>query len=204
MDCPLIGSGIVGKCLLGCVRHLAGHLHIRLAVDAARIGGIEALWAMWTGGPEDDLRACWMAPQLLSRVVSLRSRSRASSQRSWARFPPGSRLQNVWYNTLGIPVRMFEIMFVHISENSLRGFRNCEMFANFEHVEHFFVKQFWDLFAQYPYNSCPNSRNSRLWFCSHISAETPPPQGPGERSRRGPGGGPWRRRFSHMAATPSC
>lgn len=63
------GSAVVGKCFLGSRRHFADQLHVSTAVDAARIGDVEALCGMLLGGPLGDQRACWMAPQVDSGGV---------------------------------------------------------------------------------------------------------------------------------------
>lgn len=45
-----VGSSIVGKYFLGSRRHFSNQLHVCMAVDAARIGDVEALYGMLLGG----------------------------------------------------------------------------------------------------------------------------------------------------------
>lgn len=54
---------------MGSRRHFRDHMHMKMAVDAARIGDIDALCGVCLAGPADDLRAAWMAPQAGHRVL---------------------------------------------------------------------------------------------------------------------------------------
>lgn len=51
------------KYFLASRQHYHTAKHIRISVDAARIGDLEALCGMIYGGPAGDERSCWMAPQ---------------------------------------------------------------------------------------------------------------------------------------------
>lgn len=68
-DSDLTASRIVGKYYMGSRRHFRDHMHMKMAVDAARIGDIDALCGVCLAGPADDLRAAWMAPQAGHRVL---------------------------------------------------------------------------------------------------------------------------------------
>ena len=60
------GSAVLTKYMLGCRRAMHDTVHLRCAVDAARIGECEALCGILMGGNAPDLLCCWMAPQVAS------------------------------------------------------------------------------------------------------------------------------------------
>jgi hypothetical protein len=60
-------SRVIGKYVLASRKAFHDSVHIRMAVDAARIGNTDALCGVIMGGASPDLECCWMAPQEVTK-----------------------------------------------------------------------------------------------------------------------------------------